>query len=509
MIYITDTKQTLELEKKAVVEQKLLIEQLMDRAGYSLADEVLRFEPKGLVVIVCGKGNNAGDGFVAARYLNKKNIAVKVLALYKPEELSKEAFKAYERLPKALIENGQKSLSILNKAQIIVDAIFGFSFKPPLRTYELKVVKQINKQRALVISADVPSGTPASTGFVKGDEAVEADKTVCFSTIKKGLLTDKGPNFAGEIVVADIGVSSQIIRRYQSVSALDGEAAKALLPLRKPLTHKKAVGSVLVVAGSTDYTGAPIMTAEAALRAGAGYVLLAVPQEIRAVIQQKIAPEVIVKGLPSVSGVFSKEAAGELLELTKEFDCLAIGPGVTTKKPALDFVASLLAKIKNPCVVDADGLTAMIGLSNNEARTTNNELILTPHAGELSRLTGLSVEEIEKDRFKAAKKLASASSNVTVLLKGRYSIVATKDELLANLTSNPGMATAGTGDVLAGVIAAFVAQGLKPRDATALGAFIHGLAGDIAAHELSEYSLMATDLIEYLPEAFVELMNNG
>jgi len=502
MIFITDTKQTIELEKKALAEQKLTVEQLMDRAGRSLADEVLRFEPDGLVVIVCGKGNNAGDGFVAARYLNNKNVAIKVLALNKPAELSKEASKAYERLPKALIVNAEKSPTVLNKAQIIIDAIFGFSFKPPLRPYELKVIKLINKQLALVISADVPSGLEASTGIVNKDEAVRADVAVCFSTIKKGLLTGNGPDFCTEIVVADIGISKRILNRYKSASSLDGEAARALLPERKPLTHKKAVGSVLVVGGSADYTGAPVMTAEAALRAGAGYVMLTVPQEIRAIVQQNITPEIIVRGLPSINGVFSKEAARELVEISKDYDCLALGPGITKKQPALDFTNGVLKRIKKPVVVDADALTAVKKI----IKEVKTKVILTPHAGELSKLSGLTVEEIEKDRFKAAKKLAG--SNITVLLKGCYSIVASKDDLLVNLTSNPGMATAGTGDVLTGIIAAFVAQGLKTREAGALGAFIHGLAGDIAAKELSEYSLLAMDLIEYLPDAFIELINN-
>lgn len=507
MISICNASGALALEKEAIAKQKVTIEALMDIAGKAVAEEVMKLEPSGLVSIVCGKGNNGGDGFVAARYLSKNNVAVKVITLYKENTFSKEAFRAYERLPEAIIESFDKAQTSLGKSQIIVDAIFGFSFKPTVRKYEASVVDLINKRKAFVVSVDVPSGLEASTGYAQEGKVIEANETVCFSSIKTGLLSGKGPNYAGKIKVADIGISRQIIKRHRTASALDEKEAKKLLPKRKALTHKKAVGRVLVIGGSSDYTGAPVLTCEAALRSGAGFVVIAAPESIKPIIQQKTT-EVVVKGFGQESdSKLMLNSLKPLVDLSNDFDCVALGPGLATDKETVKLVISFLRKVKKPVVIDADGLNALaIAGGMSILKDVKTSIVLTPHSGELSRITGLPVEEMENNRLEAAKILAS--NNVTVILKGRYSVIAAGKELIVNLTSNPGMASAGTGDVLTGIIASFIAQGLGVKQAASLGTYVHGLAGDIAASTLSEYALVATNLIEYLPDAFNMLMTN-
>lgn len=507
MVCICNANQALALENEAIAKQKISVEELMDMAGKALANEVARYKPKRPVIIVCGKGNNAGDGFVAARYLNKSNINVKVVALYGADALSKEAFKAYERLPQALVEPAGKLIASLKKPEIIVDAIFGFSFKPPVRDLEFDAIKQINNRKAVVISADVPSGLEASTGFTEDGKVIKASQTVCFSCIKKGLLTDKGPDFAGKIMVSDIGIKTQIINKHMTARAINEEQAKELLPTKHAHIHKKSSGRVLVVGGSSAYTGAPVLTSSAALRSGAGYISLAVPLSIRDTIQQKTT-EIVVTGVADNNeGTISGKALKQLLDLSADFDCIALGPGLTTNEETAGLVISFLKKIKNPVVIDADGLNALaVAGGASFLKEIKASVVITPHSGELSRLTGLTVDEVERDRFSAVNHLAS--NKVTVVLKGRYSLVSFAGETTVNLTSNPGMATAGTGDVLTGVIAAFIAQGLSAEQAAILGTYIHGLAGDIAAAELSEYALIASDVIKYLPSAFKAILES-
>lgn len=543
MACIMDAKQALALENEAIAKQNLTVEQLMNKAGRALAGEVeavlskrllalangdspSMFTKTGrdcpredknndLVIIICGKGNNAGDGFVAARYLHQQQVKVKVLTLYSEPNLKGEASKAYEKLPKEITSDFDKGKAEIAEAAVLVDAIFGFSFNPPLGGIEAEAAGLINSARATVISADVPSGLEASSGLAE-KEAVKADITVCFSCIKKGLLLKEGPRFAGNIKVADIGIKSEISRGFSQAESIEKEYIRRILPKRDALAHKKSVGTVLVIAGSKAYTGAAVLTAEAALRAGCGLATLAVPEGISQLIKQKTTPEVIVRALPQTAeGTFSQEAVEQAIAIAGEHNCLAIGPGLTTNKETANFVNDFLVRLERPAVIDADALNA-IAKSQAGGRTRlisdkgvlgeiKTDVVLTPHAGELSRLTGLTVDEIEDDRFAAAKKLVS--DNITVLLKGRYSVIASKEQLQVNLTSNPGMASAGTGDVLTGVIASFVAQGLTTNQAAALGVYLHGLAADIAAEELTQYSLMATDIIDCIPYSMKQILS--
>ncbi len=502
MICISDAKSTLDLEKEAIKRQKFTIDELMDKAGRALAKEVLKKKPKGLVTIICGRGNNGGDGFAAARYLNREGIEVKVIALYDKEKYSKAALNAFEELSEEIIAEKDHE-NLIKNSEIIVDAIFGFSFKPPVRQHELTYIELINESNAYTISADVPSALEATTGEVEEKKVVFANKTICFTCLKRGLLTAKGPDYAGNIVVAEIGVKQAIAFKFAQAFAVTENEVKKMLPKRAALTHKKAVGTVLVISGSAEFSGAPVMTSVAAYRAGAGYVTLVVPQKIKTLMQEKISPEIIVKGVgKDTDGIFKKYHVSKIVELAKDYDSIAFGPGLSLNKETLDFAIDFLKKIERPVVVDADGLKA-IAKDKNILKKIKADFVLTPHAGELSVLTGLSVFEIEKDRFKAASKLVF--EKVTTLLKGRYTIIHNGEKLFVNMTSNPGMATAGTGDVLTGIIAAFIAQGMEAEKAAVAGSFVHGMAGDIAAKEMSEHYLIATDIIKYLKKAFKRL----
>ena len=502
---VADTEKTLALEQEAIDKQNVTIKELMDKAGKALAGEVLKQCPEGLVVVICGKGNNGGDGFVAARCLHERKVSVKVLFLYEATDLSGDALDAYETLPKNVLVSAKNDLSAIAEAEIIVDAIFGFSFKPPLREYEANVIDEINKSRSQVISADVPSGLDATTGEAEENKVVKANRTICFSCYKKGLLTNKGPLYGGQLIATDIGIEPKISDKYKVAEAVDNETALSLMPKRPPLIHKKSVGRVLVISGSKEYTGAPILTSEAAYRAGTGYVTLLVPDKIKDLVQAKITPEVIVQGLASdKSGYISNEEAANVAEISKDYDCIAIGPGLGAVEETFKFVRSLLEKTDTPVVADADALNA-IAVKKDVFEKIKTNIVLTPHAAELSRLSGISVDEIERDRFKAVSKIAS--SKITILLKGRYTLTASKEKIRVNLTSNQGMATAGTGDVLTGIIASLISQGLSPENGAALGAYLHGLAGDICAAELSQYALIATDIIDCIPYAFKTVLS--
>ncbi len=497
MYCVSDAKKTLEMELKAVEVQGVSISQLMATAGAALAEAVVNSLPeegKPTIVFVCGKGSNAGDGFVAARILSEHKFNVTVLTLYEKSVLKGEALDAFNALNPSIVKDFNADSSAIDEAEVIVDCIFGFSFKPPLRDFEQRVISLINKQKALIVAADIPSGLEASTGDAEEGKVIIADKTVCFSCIKTGLLTNVGPRYAGKIEVAEIGINSDISASFALAKALSKADAASLVPKKDLLINKKSAGKVLAIAGSSSFTGAAILTAEAAFRAGAGFVTLAVPQAIKELIQQKATPELIIRGVSSTN---------DLLALAKEHDAIAIGPGLTTNKEIIALVRDFISKVDKPLVVDADALNAF-----NPSPLTPylSPLILTPHAGELSRLIGLSVEDIEKDRLNVAQSFAS-KVNATVILKGRYSVIATTDETYVNLTSNPGMATAGTGDVLTGILASLAAQGLSTKEAALLGTYLHGLAGDFAAEELSQYSLMATDIIDCIGYGFKEIVS--
>ncbi len=496
------------IEEEAVKGGNVSLESLMERAGRSVAEAVLKEQPKS-VCIFCGKGNNGGDGLVCARYLAQ--AGKKVTVFLASQEMSALAEKNAKRLEKedVLVQTDVGlARQAAEQSDVLVDALFGFGFRGEAEGVYRATIELINEVRGglgkLVFSVDVPSGIDAANGRTS-TVCVQADYTVTFTCPKVGLLVFPAASYAGEILLADIGVPQDIVKRQASVELSSSRKMKELLPERKPTAHKWSVGSILIVGASAGMTGAAALAALGALRMGAGVVKLAVPESLLSIFEVKVT-EGLTMPLPEVEGVVSLEALPLILQEAERFEVILLGPGLSRHPEAQKLVQELILKLEKPLVLDADGLNALAGqiglLSQRKAST-----VLTPHTGEVSRLLGISAAEIEQDRIGWAQRAAQAGMGV-VVLKGARTVVASADRTSLNLTGNAGLAKAGTGDVLAGVISALLAQGVSPHDAAFLGVYLHGLSADIAVRDLSELSLVASDLVGYLPKA-VELTKRG
>jgi NAD(P)H-hydrate epimerase len=485
---------------------------LMENAGQAAAREAiarLGQAPAGKrVEILCGKGNNGGDGLVIARVLAARGASVRVHLTHPLEALTPDARANAACLDgtgvelRTLPERIEGSLTDLSGwlagADLCVDALLGTGVADAVRGRMAMLVDLLDRASRNTLAVDVPSGVDADTGAVLGT-AVRADVTVTFGLPKLGLLLHPGAEKTGRLVVADIGFPTDVVDAVAPDRFwVEDELARSLLPRLAPTAHKYARGCVLVVAGSRAYTGAAALAAEAALRSGAGIVHLAVPESIRAVLQTKLT-EVIVHGAPETAeGTLSPAAMPVVSPLLERADAVAVGSGLGMTEPARDLVRELLAGTTRPAVVDADAVSA-IGRPPHRAPR-----VATPHAGELERWTarpaGTALE-----RLSAAARTAEGLE-VVVLAKGAPTFVATpQGALFVNGSGHAGLATAGSGDVLTGVVAALLAQGLAPGDAASLGAFLHGRAAEIATRDGSPRSLLAGDLLRNLGRAYRSL----
>jgi hydroxyethylthiazole kinase-like uncharacterized protein yjeF len=484
------------VDRWAIDERGVPSLELMEVAGAALAAAVEELRPDGPVRIVCGKGNNGGDGLVAARLLARTGFEVEVLLLWPAGELSDDAAANLERFEGDMREVAEgEAEAALGGSGAVVDAIFGTGFSGAPREPAASAIAAINSCGAPVAAADIASGVDASTGEVEG-AAVEAQVTVTFHAAKVGHLVAPGKRHTGDLVVAPIGIpdggpgkpSAGVISRD-----VLGE-----LPSRGPDSTKFSSGEVLVIGGSRGLTGAPSMSSMAATRTGAGYGTVAVPGELEAIFEVKLT-EVMSIGCPSADGHFTAAAAEPILEAAERAAAIVLGPGIGRAGPIEDLVAELATKIAAPLVIDADGLNALAGrldvLAAREAPT-----VLTPHAGELGRLLERDSSEIGERRLASAQEAADAARAI-VVLKGDDTLIAAPGKLLAvNALSSPALATAGTGDVLSGMIGALIARGLEPRTATAAAVYAHTRAGRFAAARIgAPESVIATDVIDEIP----------
>jgi NAD(P)H-hydrate epimerase len=491
----------LKIEEEAEEAAGLPTYVLMQRAGQAVADEATKFlSSRDKVLIVCGKGNNGGDGLVAARWLKKQGFNPHIFLLAEKKALTTESQRALEELPADIPIFSDLTIlkSSLNEFSLVIDAIFGFNLKGAVRGVAIEVIKLLNKVKAPILSVDIPSGVEADTGQVYG-EAVKATETITFTCPKVGLVLYPGASFIGKLIVRQIGISEEIVTKNCRRFLAQRDLVRSWLPKRAPDVHKKSVGQVLVIAGSQGMTGAAILTAKAALRMGAGYVSLAIPTSLNVIFEAKFT-EALTFPMPETSNkTLSEKAFTAISELAQDYNVVILGPGLSTYSSTVKLVRRLVIELPNKLVLDADGLNALAKASQILAER-EGEVIITPHPGELARLLGKESSEVQSNRVGICEAVAK-SWQLCVLLKGARTVVATPNESCLNPTGNPGMATAGTGDVLAGMIGALWAQGLSSFKAAATGAYLHGLAGDLAVEELTEYSLIASDLIAYLPKA--------
>lgn len=493
---------------------------LMERAGQGITEAILELagEPEGLhVCVFLGRGNNAGDGLVVARLLTEARAKCSLFYLHEPKDFSPDAFKNYSKLAKfrkagavaevPLYLDGWQDRAIqgLSECDLIVDALLGTGINSPVRDNYAAAISLINHSGLPVMSVDIPSGVNGTTGEVMGT-AVSADITVTMALPKIGSLFYPGKDFTGSLEVVDIGIPEEVTASAGlDTWVLDEMAALADLPHHRPDAHKFARGSLLVVAGSRRYSGAASMSAVSALRTGCGIVYLAGPESIRTVVQTAF-PEIIFLSMPETeSGSVAGGALGALLDEVR-FDAAAIGPGMTTEPETSKLVRDFVARCDRPLLIDADGLNAFAGLYG-ELRELSKErkIVISPHSGELKRLTGVDAPSKPGERADALRKLV-VDSGVTLVHKDAPTVIVSADGRLdVNVHGHPGLATAGSGDVLTGAIAGMLAQGCGPGEAARVGVYIHSRAAEIAAELTGERGMLAGDCSDALPTALKEL----
>ncbi|HET8723581.1 MAG TPA: NAD(P)H-hydrate dehydratase [Anaeromyxobacteraceae bacterium] len=498
------------IERIAIEEMGIPAATLMERAGRSVADAAAEMAgADGRVVVVCGAGNNGGDGFVAARVLHKAGRGVLVVALGAPGKGSPEYLDAWRAAEDAGVPvSGLQALSgfPVRPGDLVVDAILGTGLsRPPEGAYlaAIDAVALLREQGMRVLAVDLPSGLSADTGRAPG-AVVRADATVTLGYSKIGLELQPGAELAGELSVVDIGIPPAAADRVPAAAErLDEGMVRALVPVRPRETHKGDAGRVLVVAGSPGKTGAAHLALCGALRGGAGLVTLAARAEV---VGPALAgrPEAMSAVLPG-NGPIARSDVPALQALAAGASAMVIGPGIPRGPETAPAIRGVLDRHPVPTVLDADAVNAVAdhpGLASVIGHDA--PIVLTPHPGEMARLVGASIEEIQGDRVGIARRKAQEWGAV-VVLKGARTVVADPDGPAAIVpTGNPGMATGGTGDVLAGLIGALLAGGLRPREAARVGAWVHGRAGDLAARRHGERGLVAGDLAESIGAVWVE-----
>jgi ADP-dependent NAD(P)H-hydrate dehydratase / NAD(P)H-hydrate epimerase len=491
---LPDAAEQRALDEWAINDRGIAGLELMERAGAGLAQLVAERVPDGPVAVVVGKGNNGGDGFVVARKLREQGRDVRVLTLVATDELRGDARTNCERLPGEPPEPFEAAA--LSDAAVVVDAIFGTGFSGEPRDPAAAAIEAINRAEAPVIACDVPSGVDASTGEVAGS-AVQAAATATFNAAKPGLWIAPGKACAGEVRVIDIGIPDG--GPAAPTIGLIANAVTDGVPRRGSDSTKFAAGNVMVCGGSTGLTGAPCLASEAAARAGAGYVTALVPASLNSVFEIRLL-EVMTVPLSDLDGVIVTAALPALLERTGRADALVLGPGLGRDDQTMSFARDAARQVEVPLLLDADGLNAHAGsielLAERRAPT-----VITPHAGELGRLLGVESSEVQAHRLSHVREAARRSRSI-VVLKGDDTLVAAPDGRVAvSRGGAAALATAGTGDVLSGVIAAFLAKHMDPFQAASAGVFVHAAAGRLASREIGAEGVIARDVIESLPKA--------
>ncbi len=505
---ITTAAEMREIDRVTTAQYGVPALRLMENAGSGVAHFVLeRYPLAPRVTVVCGKGNNGGDGFVVARVLHDAGRVVEVVLMGSTQELKGDAAVMFQKLPvrPASVQSSRQlsaetSRSLAN-CDLIVDAILGTGFKPPVKGLYAEAIAAINQSGKPVVAVDIPSGAESDSMQPQfGEGIVRADAIVTFTAPRPAHVL--GELTRGPIVVVPIGSPDEAIVSSLNLDVTVARDLSRLLAPRPIDSNKGVYGHALVVGGSLGKSGAAAMAAMAVLRAGAGLSTVAVPRGVLPSVAS-FAAELMTEPLPETkAGAIDTAALHQAAELASAMTVVAVGPGIGRAPETFDFVHQLVKQVKCPMVIDADGLNSFQG-KTELLDGSHRPLVLTPHPGEMSRLTGLPIKAIQSDRLTVARNFAR-EHHLVLVLKGSNTIVALPDgQAWVNPTGNPGMATGGTGDILTGMVAGVIAQ--MPDDvarAAVAAVYLHGLAGDVAAETMGEHSLTATDLLTALPEAF-------
>jgi NAD(P)H-hydrate epimerase len=488
---------------------------LMENAGIRITQAVLKRFPRikeNRVVIVAGKGNNGGDGFVVARHLFNSGARPTVLLLGSKKEVQGDAGLNLAIAEKIGVEISEipsmnewkKNRIDLFHASLIIDAIFGTGLMKPAQGLFAAAIEDMNKARGYKIAVDIPSGLSSDTPLLVGP-AVKADLTIALAAPKIGHVLPPAEDFVGELIVSDISVPPFLFEDDRlMIDLVEKINVAPYFKKRKKDSHKGTYGHLLILAGSLGKTGAAVMAAKAGLRMGAGLVTVGTPQSCLPIVARSMM-ELMTEALPETpQKTLSDAALPWILELLKGKDGLLLGPGISTHPATASLVMSLLPKLKVPVVIDADGLNILTG-NTGILKTLSCPVVLTPHPGEFARLIGRSTKDIIDNRLDLAPQFAE-KHGIHLILKGYRTLVATpQGKVFINPTGNPGMATGGSGDVLSGMLASLIIQEKDFLGAILSAVYIHGLSGDIAAGKLGERALIAGDLIRYLPQALKEM----
>lgn len=471
--------------------------ELMEHAAQACV-QVLEDEKVDLshVCVVCGSGNNGGDGFAIARILQNNRYSVETFCVGNPEHYTEETQEQMHRLQ----ECGGKityGMPQEDSYSVVIDAVFGVGLSRKVEGRYRKVIEQMNRMRGTKFAVDIPSGLSATTGCILGC-AFKADYTVTFQLKKIGLELSQGRTMAGRVIVPDIGISTDSICEDQEIVRTAGkDIYRKMLPDRPEDSNKGTYGRLLVIAGSKGMAGAAYLNAHAAYMTGAGLVRIYTSSDNREILQT-LLPEAIITTYEE----YNKE---ELLSLLTWADGVCIGSGLGMSRLSEKILKTVIEYVKVPCLIDADGLNLLAENNNYLNQMAERRFVITPHMKEMSRLTGTPVEELKADRIQILKDFISRY-RITCVLKDSRTLIASEEKgIRMNLTGNSAMAKAGSGDVLAGVISGWMVQGKEAEDAAELGTYIHGLSGDLAKFEKGVYSVMARDLIEYISKALMKL----
>jgi NAD(P)H-hydrate epimerase len=515
-MYLVTAKEMQQMDQATIQEIGIPGRILMENAGAGAFRFMCRVFPDLLdskVAVIAGRGNNGGDGFVIARHLFQKDIAVKVFLLSAVDKVQGDARANLDLLFALGIpvievpdENSlRKQKAALRKYDLYVDAILGTGLKSDVRGHYRKVISFLNALDQPVFSVDIPSGLNADNGQICGN-SIEATATATFAFPKIGHAVYPGAELTGALDIVEIGVPKKVVHQVQPRQfLLQKEMVASMLRKRDPNTHKGQTGHILVVAGAPGKTGAAAMAATTAMRVGAGLVTLGVPEGLHAVIEPQVT-EVMTYALPQTTdGMLDELGLDAVLKLATDKRCLVMGPGIGTAEETKALMWGLILANKLPLVIDADGLN-ILSEQINTLKPRRYPLILTPHPGEMGRLCGLSAADIQKNRIDHARSLAT-QLGAHVVLKGARTVMAHPDgSVFINPSGNSGMASGGMGDVLTGAIAGYIAQGYDPKNAIHLGVYLHGAAADHLCQHKGPFGYLATEVMNQLPEQIRNLL---
>jgi hydroxyethylthiazole kinase-like uncharacterized protein yjeF len=491
---------------------------LMENAGRQVVaaiEATYEAHLAGRVAVLCGRGNNGGDGFVIARTLLQRGVDTSVFVIGSLTDVRGDARTNLDilgRLGVTVVEIADEQtwelhFSEISQCTLIVDAILGTGLKSAVTGMLETVIADVNASDIPIVAVDLPSGLSADTPHLPGD-CIDAAMTVTLAAPKLPLVLPPGEAYAGDVVIADIGIPYEVIEGLEGryVDLLTPEQLRELIEPRTADAHKGDFGRVTVVAGSVGKTGAALLAGMGALRSGAGLVTIATPATCLPIVAS-MAPEVMTEPLAESEGGVAEAAIERLLQLQQ--DVVACGPGLGRTRDAAAFVRALVDRATGPIVLDADALTLLAEEPGRLVGRDDRDVIITPHPGEMARLAGVSTDEVQANRLDIAADFAT-THRVYVVLKGHRTVIATPTgRIFINPTGNPGMATAGTGDVLTGMVAAWLAQLLDAESACRIAVFLHGAAGDLAESAHGQVAMTATDLLARLGDALTALTQRG